>query len=151
MPYQHIEEIQSRKSEKIALFLTVENALGLILTALPAYLISNGLPFVLRILVVGAAAFLGVIATLDVGGMTFYERMVWRVRGALRQRVGGRTIMPDQLVGSSNVRHDRPLAVGGPIQLRPERRASRARLSSAQAPSLPAAAVVRDERESDAP
>lgn len=149
MPYQHIEEIQSRKSEKIALFLTVENALGLIIAALPAYLISNGLPFVLRVLIVGAAASLGVIATLDVGGMTFYERIVWRVRGALRQRVGGRTITPEQLTGGSNVRRDRPLAVGGPIQLRPESRPIRSRPGGAQAPILSAAAGARDERKGD--
>ena len=35
MSYQHIEEIQSRRSEKIALFLTVENAAGLIIAASP--------------------------------------------------------------------------------------------------------------------
>ena len=49
MPYDHLEEIQGRKSEKIAMFLTLENAFGLILVAFPAYLISAGMPFALRV------------------------------------------------------------------------------------------------------
>ena len=122
MSYQHIEEIQSRRSEKIALFLTVENAAGLIIAALPAYLISTGMPFLLRILIVTTAALLGVAMTLDVGGLAFYERLMWRVRGSLRRRVGGQVLTPDALVGAVAIRHDRPLRVGGPIQVRHARR-----------------------------
>lgn len=122
MSYQHIEEIQSRRSEKIALFLTVENATGLIIAALPAYIISAGMPLLLRILIIAAAALLGVAMTLDVGGMAFYERLMWRVRGSLRRRVGGQVLTPDALVGTATIRHDRPLRVGGPIQLRHDRR-----------------------------
>ena len=123
MSYQHIEEIQGRKSEKIALFLTVENAAGLILAALPAYIISAGMPFLLRVLIVGTAALLGFALTLDVGGLAFYERLMWRVRGSLRRRVGSQIITPDALVGAVAIRHDRPLRVGGPIQVRREGRA----------------------------
>jgi hypothetical protein len=119
MAYEHFEDIQGRRSEKIALFLTIENAMGLVLAAFPAYLATASQPFVLRILVVGAAAALGVVATLDVGGMTGYERVVWRVRGALRQRISPPLLTPERLVGAATtVRHDRPLAVGGPIQRR---------------------------------
>ena len=118
MPYQHIEEIQSRRSEKIALFLTVENAAGLIIAALPAYLFSAGMPFLLRILLVASAALLGIAMTLDVGGLAFYERLMWRVRGSLRRRVGAQVLTPDALVGAVAIRHDRPLRVGGPIQVR---------------------------------
>ncbi|HEX9373273.1 MAG TPA: hypothetical protein VF897_19835 [Roseiflexaceae bacterium] len=129
MPYQHIEEIQSRRGEKIALFLTIENAMGLILAAFPAYLISVAMPFVLRILIVGAAALLGVLATLDVGGMAFYERLAWRVRGYLRQRMSSTTITPEQIAGGAPaVRRDRPLPVGGPVQLRPDAPATTVRL-----------------------
>jgi hypothetical protein len=120
MPYQQLEEIQTRKGEKIALFLTIENAMGLMLAAFPAYLISITMPFVLRILIVGAAALLGVLATLDIGGMAFYERLAWRVRGYLRQQLASATITPEQLAGGTPmVRRDRPLPVGGPVQLRP--------------------------------
>lgn len=118
MPYQHIEEIQSRKGEKIAMFLTVENAVGLVLGALPAYLISTTIPMVLRIVIIGAAGLLGVIATLDVGGMSLAGRVAWRARGMLRLRFGSATIAPEQLTGGAAVRRDRPLAVGGPVQLK---------------------------------
>jgi hypothetical protein len=119
MPYDHLEEIQSRKGEKIAMFLTLENAFGLILLAFPAYLISAGMPFVLRVLIVVAAAALGVAATLDLGGLTLYERVIWSVRGAFRRRLQGDRITPAQLVGAAVVAHaDRPLPRGGPVRRR---------------------------------
>jgi hypothetical protein len=119
MPYDHLEEIQSRKSEKIAMFLTLENAFGLILVAFPAYLISAALPFALRILIVFTAAALGVLATLELGGMTFYERVLWSARGLFRRRLQGERITPAQLVGAAAVVHaDRPLLRGGPIRRR---------------------------------
>lgn len=132
MPYDHLEEIQSRKGEKIAMFLTLENAFGLILVAFPAYLISAGMPFVLRVLIVVTAAILGVAATLDLGGLTFYERVIWSVRGAFRRRLQGDRITPVQLVGAAVIAHaDRPLPRGGPVRRR--------RLPDALAPIRPAA------------
>lgn len=120
MPYEHIEEIQSRKGEKIAMFLTLENATGLILGAFPAYLITAAMPFFLRIAIVVAAAVLGVVITLDMGGMAGYERLIWLVRGTLRRRIDPRPIRPESLAGAVvTVRWGRPLPVGGPIQLRP--------------------------------
>jgi hypothetical protein len=118
MSYEQIEEIQSRKGEKIAMFLTIENAMGLMLAAFPAYLLSVAFPFVLRVLIIGAAALLGVVATVDLGGLPFYERVAWMVRGSIRQRTQGRKITPERLVGTAaTARHDRPLLVGGPIRL----------------------------------
>jgi hypothetical protein len=118
--YQHIEEIQGRKGEKIALFLTLENALGLVLSAFPAYLVTAAAPAAVRIAAVIVAALLGIGVTLDVGGMAGYERIAWRVRGALRLRVQPVAIRPEQLTGSSlAIRYDRPLMVGGPVQIRP--------------------------------
>lgn len=120
MPYQHFEEIQSRRGEKIAMFLTIENAVGLILAAFPVYLVTAALPFALRILLVVAAGACGVIVTLDAGGVALYERLLWRARGAVRRRVAGASVTPEQLAGPSvALRRDRPLAVGGPVRLRP--------------------------------
>lgn len=75
MPHEMIDEIQSRKGEKVALFLTFENAAGLILGVLPAFILSGALPWWLRILIVLAAGAVGVLATLEVGGLAFYERV----------------------------------------------------------------------------
>lgn len=121
MAYNQLEEIQSRRSEKIAMFLTLENAFGMILVAFPAYLISVGMPFLLRVLIVLAAATLGIAATIDVGGQTGYGRLLWAVRGTIRRRLQGERITPSQLVGAPAVVHaDRPLPRGGPIRRRAE-------------------------------
>jgi hypothetical protein len=119
MPYEQLEEIQSRKGEKIAMFLTLENAFGLVLAAFPAYLLSTNMPFALRILVVLTAAVLGIAATLDIGSMTFYEQLIWSTRGIIRRRLQGSRLTPGQFVGTSAVAHpDRPLPRGGPIRRR---------------------------------
>jgi hypothetical protein len=125
MPYHQIEELRSRKNEKIAMFLTAENAIGLILAGFPAYASTAELPLVLRIPIVGVAAVLGVAITLDVGGLAFYERVLWRIRGALRQRISGARITPEQLAGAAtSSRIDRPLRAGGPIRIVREHPAS---------------------------
>ena len=119
MPYDHLEEIQSRRHEKIAMFLTLENAVGMLLLAFPAYLISVGLPFLLRVCIVVAAAALGVAVTLSIGGLTFYERLIWTVRGAIRRRIQGERIRPAQLIGATAAAQtERPLPRGGPIRRR---------------------------------
>lgn len=139
MPYDHLEEIQSRRSEKIAMFLTLENAFGLILVAFPAYLISAGMPFALRVLIVLTAAALGVLATLELSGMTFYERVLWSARGLFRRRLQGERITPTQLIGAAAVVHaDRPLLRGGPIR----RRATAPALAELIRPVAPS--VVRE-------
>ena len=121
MPYDHLEEIQSRRGEKIAMFLTLENAFGLILMAFPAYLVSAAMPFLLRVLIVLAAAALGVAATVEVGGQTGYARLLWALRGIIRRRLQGDRITPAQLIGAPAVAQaDRPLPRGGPIRRRNE-------------------------------
>jgi len=118
MAYEQIEQISTRKGEKIAAFLTIENAAGLAVTVLPIYMLSGALPLLLRALLLGAAAALGIGATLEVRGLALYERALWRGRGALRLRLQGCRITPEQLAGASrSVRPDRPLALAGPIQV----------------------------------
>lgn len=133
MPHDMIDEIQSRKGEKVALFLTFENAAGLILTVLPAFLLSAALTWWLRILLVLTAGAIGVLATLEVGGLAFYERMVWAVRGAIASRMAGNRITPEQLIGARVIaRRDRALPVDGPI--RAVSRRARAPVPPARAP-----------------
>jgi hypothetical protein len=123
MPHEMIDEIQSRKGEKVALFLTFENAAGLILGVLPAFILSGAMPWWLRILLVLAAGAVGVLATLEVGGLAFYERLAWAVRGAIAKRAAGDTITPEQLIGARAVgRRDRALPIDGPIRAVPMRK-----------------------------
>jgi hypothetical protein len=147
-----IDEIQSRKGEKVALFLTFENAAGLILAVLPAFVLSGALPWWLRILLVLAAGAVGVLATLEVGGLAFYERVTWAVRGAIASRAAGDRITPEQLVGARVVgRRDRALPIDGPIRAvtRRHRAASKpprrphTQIHLVQRPSLDAADMER--------
>ncbi|NCC30934.1 MAG: hypothetical protein EOM24_02795, partial [Chloroflexia bacterium] len=119
MPYDQLEEIQNRRSEKIAMFLTLENAVGLILIAVPVYLLSYGFPGVLRISIVLLAALLGIGLTIDINGLPPYTRLLWAGRGWLERRLNGDRITPNHLPGTaSSAPPDRPLPRGGPIRRR---------------------------------
>lgn len=116
MAYRMLEELQNRRKEKVAIFLTFENIVGLIMVFFPVFLGSSAFPLIIRApLCIGAAIF-GVAATLDVHGLPIYEQLLWRARGYLRLRTHGQIITPDHLTGA--VLHDapdRPLPLGGPI------------------------------------
>jgi hypothetical protein len=118
MAYRMLEELQNRRKEKVAIFLTFENIVGLILVFFPVFLGTSAFPLMIRApLCIGAAIF-GVAATLEVHGLPIYEQLLWRARGYIRLRTHGQIITPDHLTGA--VLHDapdRPLPLGGPISV----------------------------------
>lgn len=133
MPYDQLEELAARRHEKVALYLTFENAVGLIAGALPAYLALTALPGPLRIALTILSGILGVIMTLDMAGMPIYARLLWRMRGGIRLWLRPTLITPDDLAGAPvpvTTGQARALRVGGTIQM-------------AQGPALPAAHRVR--------
>ena len=82
------------------------------------FLGTSAFPLLIRGPLCIGAAILGVMATLDVHGLTVYEQLLWRARGYLRLRTHGQIITPDHLTGA--VLHDapdRPLPLGGPIHV----------------------------------
>jgi hypothetical protein len=118
MAYDHIEQITERRGEKVALFLTIENATGIIVCAMPIYIATGTMPFGLRIALIGVAAALGLVLTLDIGGLPLYARLLWRVRGLLRMHINGRRITPEQLSGTATIlRPHRAIRAGGPIRM----------------------------------
>jgi hypothetical protein len=118
MPYQHIEQIRDRKGEKIFLFLTVQNLVGLVAGGGAVYLMTAFLPWWARALLVLAGALIGVALTFDAGGVAGYDRIAWWVRGRLRTLTSGSDVTPDALMGTKvQARGDRPLRVGGPVQM----------------------------------
>src|SRR6185436_3040283 len=123
MSHQMIEEIQSRRGEKVALFLTIHNAAGLILGAVPGFLLTfRTLPWYLSFLITISAGALGFVATLEVGGMAMYERAVWWVRGVLKQRLSSGRITPEEISGARVMgQRDTALALGGAVRLVRER------------------------------
>jgi hypothetical protein len=116
MAYRMLEELQNRRKEKVAIFLTFENIVGLIIVFFPVFLGSSAFPLIIRApLCIGAAIF-GVTATLDVHGLPVYEQVLWRARGALRLRTHGQIITPEGLTGAVILdAPERPLPLGGPI------------------------------------
>ena len=117
MSYRMLEELQNRRKEKVAVFLTFETSVGLSAEFFPVFLGSTALPLLVRgPLCVGAAA-LGVALTIEIHGLALYEQLLWRVRGALRLRMHGDIITPDDLAGAipPDV-PEHPLALDGPVQ-----------------------------------
>ncbi len=115
--YQHIEELRSRRHEKVALLLTVENFAGLLFVAFPVYLSTTGLePYWLRMLVTIIAGVVGIGVTLDLGGLALYERLIWQIRGLIRRGLQGDRIRPPDLPGTALELRARPLANDGPIK-----------------------------------
>jgi hypothetical protein len=116
MAYRMLEELQNRRKEKVAIFLTFENIVGLIVVFFPVFLGSSAFPLIIRAPLCIGAAIVGATATLDVHGLPIYEQLLWRARGFLRLRTQGQVITPDQLTGVVVLdAPDRPLPVGGPI------------------------------------
>lgn len=88
MPHTMIDEIRSRKGEKVHLFFTIQNIIGIALGAVPAFLsIYRSMPWYLVLPITLLAGLIGFLATVEVGGMAAYERLVWWARGALTHRL----------------------------------------------------------------
>src|SRR3954468_9236699 len=100
MAYRMLEELQNRRKEKVAIFLTFENIVGLIIVFFPVFLGSSAFPLLIRAPLCIGAAILSVMATLDVHGLPLYEQVLWRVRGYLRLRTQGQVITPEHLTGA---------------------------------------------------
>ena len=116
MPYQQLENLTSRKQEKVAAFLTAENMAGIFAFGLPAYIATTQTVLWLRLLILLTALILGLLVTHEIGGMAFYERVLWRLRGWVRRRASGATVHPAEFIAAPVVQGDRALPVGGPIR-----------------------------------
>ena len=134
MPYPQLEELCSRKREKVALFLTAENMAGVFAVALPAYLGTLHTTFWLRLLILLAALVLGIALTSEINGLAFYERVLWRLRGWVRRRASGATLQPAEFTAVPLVQGDRALPAGGPVR--------RATGGAGAPPSTPMAGVL---------
>ena len=97
MPYDQIEELQSRRNEKVILFLTFEAVIAALAGGGLAYLVTGALPSILRLVVCLAVAGAGVALTVELGGLPLYQRLLWWLRGTVRELRQGRVIDPDSL------------------------------------------------------
>lgn len=116
MPYHHIEELGDRSQERFALGLGARNVAGMVMGAFPIMLISGAWPLILRLPALLAAIMIGLLLTIDVGGLATYEWLLWWVRGRIRMLAQGRNITPAMLPGVAQQTIRVPLRVGGSIR-----------------------------------
>ena len=118
MPARIIEELTSRKKEKIAAFLTFESIVAVILAFMPIFMISSTWPLLTRVPLCLGAALTGYICTVEFQGMPLYEHVLWTARGLFRLKTQGNRILPDDLPGAIPApNEDRVIVVNGAIEL----------------------------------
>lgn len=117
MPYQQLEELQSRRREKVAKFLTAEQLFAMMFLVVPVFIGTASFGFWVRGLLLVAAGILGLVLTLETDGMPLYGRLLWRIRGMFRLMMVGRLITPQHLAGTISEQGDRPLPINSPIRL----------------------------------
>lgn len=65
------------------------------------FFVAGGIPLLLRAVLIGLAALLGVLITLETDGMpSSCQRLLWRARGQVRLLLRGRALTPDDLPGT---------------------------------------------------
>jgi len=118
MPARIIEELASRKQEKIATFLTFESIVAVIIGFMPIFMISSAWPLLTRVPLCLIGALAGYVVTLELQGLPLYEHVLWTARGLLRLRLHGNRVGPEDLPGAIPAPdQDRVIVVSGPIEL----------------------------------
>ncbi|GAB4440256.1 MAG: hypothetical protein OHK0015_36020 [Chloroflexi bacterium OHK40] len=136
MPARIIEELTSRKKEKIATFLTFESIVAVLICFMPVFMISGSWPLLTRVPLCVAAAVAGYVLTVEVQGLPLYEHVQWTARGLFRLRVHGNRIGPEDLPGAVPAPdQDRVVAASGPIELVQRRPASTSPVALPVAPA----------------
>jgi len=118
MPARIIEELTSRKKEKIAAFLTFESIVAVILGFMPIFMISSTWPLLTRVPLCLIGALAGYICTVELHGMPLYEHALWTARGLFRLKSQGNRVLPEDLPGAIPAAdEDRVIVVSGAIEL----------------------------------
>jgi len=147
MPARIIEELTSRKKEKIATFLTFESIVAVILGFMPIFMISSTWPLLTRVPLCLAGAVAGYVVTLELHGLPLYEHVLWTARGLFRLRLHGNRIVPEDLPGAIPAPdEDRVITLSGPIELI-QRRVTAAPRSLLLPDATPQRSVLADTHE----
>ena len=103
MAYPITERFTSRRGEKFALGITVENLAGMGGFGMLAFMLGGSVTPPLRFAIALLAAVLGFLLTHERAGMLVIERAIWRLRGQTRIWLSGANISPDDLPGTRSV------------------------------------------------
>ncbi len=148
MPARIIEELTSRKQEKIATFLTFESIVAVLLTFMPIFMISSSWPILTRVPACAVAALAGYVMTVEVRGLPLYEHLIWTTRGLVRLRLHGNRVTPADLPGAvPRPDQDQVIAASGPIAL--VQRGATTQLRSGMPPQTTNAEVAEPEDDHD--
>jgi hypothetical protein len=119
MPYRVIENM-TRRGEKIAPFLTVENLVGLMISGTISYVLKASLEGLWQFAFMAGCMGLGYFATTESQGMARYQRVLYRLRGCVVSLARGRLIAPSDLPGSAPQLHATVVQRDGLVRLRPD-------------------------------
>jgi hypothetical protein len=119
MPYRTIENM-TRRGEKIAPFLTVENLVGLMISGTIGYVLKAGLEGIWQFVLLAGCMGLGYLATMEIQGMARYQRVLYRLRGSMVSLARGRVITPTDLPGNASQTNSTVMQRDGLVRLRPD-------------------------------
>jgi hypothetical protein len=115
--YRHLENFSDQRSQKVARFLTLEMLVGVFVVVGPVFFVTQHTSPLLRALAVLLAIALGVLVTVDIGGLPLYARVLWRVRGQVRGMMTGTVLQPETLALDAAVAHTtRAVRRDSPVQ-----------------------------------
>jgi hypothetical protein len=118
MSHQLIDELQSRSGEKVAPFLTMQRATGLIIGVAPTFLISFRSAWWLCLILTAVGAVLGLLATAELRGMVLYERVIADLRGRIAARLHPQRITPAELSGARQIgQRDAAIPLDGAVRV----------------------------------
>ena len=119
MPYRTIENM-TRRGEKIAPFLTVENLVGLMISGTISYVLKASLEGIWQFVLMAVCMGMGYFATTESQGMVRYQRVMYRLRGSVVSLARGRLIAPNDLPGSAPQIQATVMQRDGLVRLRPD-------------------------------
>lgn len=148
MPYHSLEQVFSRKHERVAALFSVHNVLGIVAVALPVYLASRLLPGWLHMGLTLLAAIAGYVLTMDHDGLALYERILWHLRAyAAPVLTGTRILSPTSLPGMQVRAAPRVMVHGGAVRVTKGRRSGpQGALAKSKPRPRPARPVSRPSR-----
>ena len=117
MPYTPIANL-TRRGEKIGPYITLQNAIGMVLGLIPTWLMLVNAPGGLRTVLAVAAALVGYILTFEWNGLSLFERGLWYVRGSVRTLLQPGPITPTDLPVGRETARVAAVRRGGDVRLR---------------------------------
>lgn len=110
MAYEHVEQLNDRKSEKVVLFLTLENLAGMLIVGGPIFVMSTAWALPLRVLAIALGVLIGVSLTFDRQGIPIYRRILWRGQGLVWRWTQAKPVTPAMLPRSRTPERGAPAA-----------------------------------------